>query len=192
MKKHPITYCAALIILIALAVLSAKHFPSPSSTLDDSQTLPLLPLSWITQSQSEDTGGQTARDVSELLNANPWTESASLTTLPVFKNTLIYDQNQKLIDPDIDTISSLQQEIAARLNMNINDFTLKNNAPSKAEQEGIIADYEQQNKPIPQNLFDPDYYIASHPDLRFTIFDTMRAHISFTTPIPLPTELNLD
>ena len=48
--------------------------------------------------------GYMAYDISELVNANPWNEEMEIATLPVYENTLSYDENAILTGADYDQI----------------------------------------------------------------------------------------
>ena len=61
--------------------------------------------------------GLMAFDVSELTNANPWTEDAALSTLPVYRNHLRYEENYYPIDVDWEQMEALFLETAGKLGM---------------------------------------------------------------------------
>ena len=93
-KRNKLLLCAApVIIAVGIAVTvnfsdifplnSAKNESTDSSTLSPDTDLPTLEIG------AHDGGygyeGYFARDISELVNANPWNENISLAALPVFR-----------------------------------------------------------------------------------------------------------
>lgn len=78
---------AACILLLCVGGLWVRHQRQEAGY----PKLPMLPGSF-----SFDGGfgyeAYIARDISELVNANPWSEELQLTTLPVYKNTLELDE----------------------------------------------------------------------------------------------------
>ena len=93
-KRNKLLLCAApVIIAVGIAVTvnfsdvfsfnSAKNESSNSSTVSPDTDLPTLEIS------APDGGygyeGYFARDISEIVNANPWNENISLAALPVFR-----------------------------------------------------------------------------------------------------------
>lgn len=93
-KRNKLLLCAApVIIAVGIAVTvnfsdifplnSAKNESTDSSTLSPDTDLPTLEIG------AHDGGygyeGYLARDISELVNANPWNENISLAALPVFR-----------------------------------------------------------------------------------------------------------
>ena len=93
-KRNKLLLCTAPVI-IAVGIVIAVNFPAifslnsannestDSSALSPDTDLPMLEIS------APDGGygyeGYFARDISELVNANPWNENISLAALPVFK-----------------------------------------------------------------------------------------------------------
>ena len=93
-KRNKLLLCAApVIIAVGIAVTvnfsdifspdSAKNESSNSSTVSPDTDLPMLEI--CTPDGGYGYEGYFVRDISELVNANPWNENISLAALPVFR-----------------------------------------------------------------------------------------------------------
>ena len=93
-KRNKILLCAApVIIALGIAITvnfsdifplnSAKNESTDSNTLSTDTDLPMLEIGVPDGGYGYE--GYFARDISELVNANPWNENISLAALPVFK-----------------------------------------------------------------------------------------------------------
>lgn len=93
-KRNKLLLCTAPVI-IAVGIVIAVNFPaifslnsannesSNSSTVSPDTDLPMLEISVPDGGYGYE--GYFARDISELVNANPWNENISLAALPVFR-----------------------------------------------------------------------------------------------------------
>ncbi len=61
--------------------------------------------------------GYMAYDVSELVNANPWTEQAELDALPVYRNVNAYNDYYRVEDLDLEGMEARLRDVAARLGL---------------------------------------------------------------------------
>lgn len=64
-----------------------------------------------------------AYEISDLVNANPWSEISNIEYLPVFKNQVLIDENYKIQENNTETMENLLLEFAKRLEME--DVTMK-------------------------------------------------------------------
>ena len=112
--------------------------PSPEAELPD---LPVLTVSDIS---ADDMGfeGLMAFDISELTNANPWTEDVSLTTLPVYRNHQNYEENYYPVDVDWEQMNELLLETAGKLGMDTGSLNIAKESGwsnyLKTEQDGTV------------------------------------------------------
>lgn len=93
-RRNKLLLCAAPVI-IAVGIVIAVNFPAifslnnaknestDSSTLSPDTDLPMLEISAPEDAYGYE--GYFARNISELINANPWNENISLAALPVFR-----------------------------------------------------------------------------------------------------------
>ena len=118
-----------------------------------------LPMLTITEITGAGMGfeGYHAYDSAELVSANPWNEAAELSTLPVFKNQLSFQENG--IEPagDMEAMETFLAEVAARLGM------------------------EPQNPEIQDG-----WVVAEENGIRIEVDATMTATISFEPAVSLP------
>ena len=91
-KKHKIIkYVASAACFLLLATVVVLNFPQKKAE---------LPMLFV---MDNDTAGGfgyealTAYRISDLTNANPWSEDAKLSTLPVYKNLYTYDVNGEVV-----------------------------------------------------------------------------------------------
>lgn len=144
--------------LVPEAGLPEFSDPSPEAELPD---LPVLTVSDIS---ADDMGfeGLMAFDISELTNANPWTEDVSLTTLPVYRNHQNYEENYYPVDVDWEQMNELLLETAGKLGMDTGSLNIvKESGWSnylKAEQNGTV----------------------------ITVWSSMEIQIDFEPAVPLP------
>ena len=134
---------AAACLLAALWMTSklwpaARLEPSPEAELPD---LPVLTVSDISAG-SMGFEGLMAFDISELTNANPWTEDITLTTLPVYRNQQDYEENYYPVDVDWEQMNELLLETAGKLGMDTGSLNIvKESGWSnylKTEQDGTV------------------------------------------------------
>lgn len=135
-KKRPRTgwpkwlAAAACLALAAFAGARLLHtgrdLPQPG-TVD----LPQLPLSAeVTQPNGMGFEGYMAYDVSELVNANPWTQGAKLSVLPVYRNLAPRDlAGVPLAAPDPARSREVLLETAARLGLDPDGVEIDEEAP---------------------------------------------------------------
>jgi len=112
-------------------------------------------------------------DISELVNNNPWNEDLG-TSLPVFKNPLKFDENNRVTNPELEKMKKLLLiEIAKKLNidtdtMEIEDYTDGTNPEHNIEIFSETSDYE------------------------ISVGADMTIKVILKNPIPIPEEYNLD
>lgn len=65
-----------------------------------------------------------AHDISELVNANPWTKDCEISSLPVYNNTLNLDEKYDITNIDYDKMNSFILDIAKRFGLKENDIEI--------------------------------------------------------------------
>lgn len=63
-------------------------------------------------------------DISDLVNANPWTEDCDIKTLPVYKNTLNLSERYDITNIDSKKMNELILDVAKRFNLKENEFEI--------------------------------------------------------------------
>ncbi len=201
MKWAALAACVTLTVYAGIRFLLAEHSgggpsglpgssqnrnPSglPGSAGDDAgghtaedgpSGLPMLTIVW-------DSGGSMgyegcmAYDISDLTNANPWDETAQLSTLPVYRNTL---QNET----DFEAVENFLLETAKRLHMDTDTLKINDNTPD-AEEQAIITEKFEGN--VPEGYFDPTALVAEENGIKIEADNTMTVTITFEPAVPLP------
>lgn len=101
----------------ALAEIAKKLYFIPGS---NSQQLPQLALSFVPGDMGFE--GLLAYDINELIDGNPWNESADIKTLPVFKNTAKKDiKGITQEGPSVETMLERAKKIAYTLHKTVDE-----------------------------------------------------------------------
>jgi len=175
--------CFVFIVYSGIRIISWGH------TKDIKEQLPMLCI-------SENTGyamgyeGYMAYDVSELVNANPWSEGAKLSTLPVYENRISYDENFIVSGGDFDAMEKFLLDVAARLGMDTDNLLITDDVPGREEQEEIKKKFEIGGGKIPEGYFNPTKLVARENGITIEVGTEMTALIKFEPAVSLPEEYN--
>lgn len=176
----------AAIAAVFVLVVCAFHLLPENPSIDEKQELPMLE---IAESTNEGMGyeGYMAYDFTELVNANPWSETAELYTLPVYKNPLSYDDNFFVSGVDLEAMKALLLEVAERLGMDTDVLEI-GILPDSEE----LADMEKKmGTEIPEGSFDPMTRVVAEADgIKIEVDTALIATITFEPPIALPEGYN--
>lgn len=143
-----------------------------------------LPVLSIPKTQQSDGMGSDigfvnvlAYDISELVNSNPWTESAELTELPVYVNSHpSYPWPPDVSESQLNEMNALLTEIAERMGIPEDELIFSDNASS----EGALEKAE--------GAAEVTEVSASWQDITLTVRYDMTAQIRFSDPVQLPEE----
>ncbi len=127
----------AMAACIALAVFAGISFIPGKEPGGEQPELPMISTDVFINAVGSG-GGMTdcyAYDISELVNANPWTPDTELETLPVFKNTLEYNEMREVANPNFEAMEAVLSETAAALG--VKGETLKTGSSVSVETEGV-------------------------------------------------------
>lgn len=134
--------------------------------------------------------GYMAYDISELVNANPWTEGSEISSLPVYKNSLTYDKYNIASGADFDKMREFILDVAERLGLDTNSLTVTDNAPSEETKQKMIMKFDKIGETVPEGYFDPTKLIIKAEGVTIEVDQTMTAQISFDPATSLPAEYN--
>lgn len=198
--------CLALIVCIKLVTRLA--IPLPNEVIESSEEMlpdeagrtpaqPLpneaadLPLLTITENAGEGMGfeGYLAYDVSELVNANPWNENMEISTLPVYKNPVVYEDFCVVSGADFEKMEEFLIDVANRLGMEAGSLVITDDMPDQAEQEAIR---EKAGEELPEGYFNPRKLISEVDGVRIEVDVTMSARIEFDPAIALSEEYHFE
>ena len=147
------------------------------------ESLPLLTVTGIGQ-EAMGYEGYMAYEASELINGNPWTREAQLTTLPVYRNPLSYDDNYIVSGADFDAMRAFLTEIAGLLGMDTDTLNIEEVGMYSPEQQEEVT--EKMGGEVPEGFFDPTEVRAEENGVKITVDTAMTAQITFEPAITLP------
>lgn len=178
--------CGALAACLALVVgvCSVAGWFAPG---ESSPELPMLTISEASVGMGFE--GYMAYDISELINANPWSEDAKITTLPVFRNRLTRDENMNTRGMDFETMKGLLLDTAERLGMDTDNLVITDNTPSAEYQAAVAEKFASVGEEVPEGYFDPTSLIAEQNGIRIEVVPVMNATITFDPARAFPNDL---
>lgn len=121
-----------------------EYIPEPTSAPTETSApttidgLPILTLEFKVDGMGFE--GYMAHSFEEIKNANPWSEDLGITHLPVFRNTIGYDENYYITNPDWDAMKLELCNILARLDITDATYDRKDDkwSPSLTATSGDI------------------------------------------------------
>jgi hypothetical protein len=176
---------AACLVIIICAVTVLFTLKSTENTSN-------LPMLSLTADRNDGMGfeGYLAYDVSELVNANPWNESQDIATLPVYRNTLTYDENLVASGADFDKMQEFMLEVAERLGIEPDTLDITDDAPDEETKQNITDLLHAEGYTIPDGYFNPKKLIAETDKCKIEVDQTMTAAVYFEPALSLPEEYN--
>ena len=187
-KKQIWVKWGAIAACLAIMVYAGTRRFS-QETHEDMAELPMLS---ITENTSEGMGfeGYWAYEVSELVNANPWSKSLEISTLPVYRNPLTYDENYIASGADFDKMQEFLLEIADRFGIDTNTLTITDDVPDEETKQMISGKLQMGGDVIPDGYFDPTKLIIEADGLKIEVNQAMTATIFFEPAVSLADEYN--
>jgi len=180
-KWGAVAACFALIIFAGIRFLP-KDKPGLNSDL------PMLSISENMSAMGYE--GYMAYDISELVNANPWSEGSKLSTLPVYQNPLTYDENHIALGADFNKMREFILDVAGRLGLDTNNLTITDNAPDEERKQKTIEKFEKVGASVPDGYFDPTRLVIKAEKIKIEVDQSMMAIVSFDPAVSLPEEYN--
>lgn len=186
-KKNAWIKWGAVVACFALMVFAGTRL-LPQDEPGLSSDLPMLSISENAPSMGYE--GYMAYDISELVNANPWDEASELSTLPVYQNSLTYDENHIASGADFDKMREFILEVAGRLGLDETELTVTDNAPDEGARQETIERFQSVGAAVPDGYFDPTKLIIEADGSKIEVDQSMTATVSFDPAVPLPKEYN--
>lgn len=135
--------------------------------------------------------GYLAYDSLELVTGNPWSEEATLESLPVFQNPLSYDDRYHLASgADFDAMEALLLEVAERLGLDPTGLTVTDNAPDQETKEQQAQRKELSGAAVPDNFFDPTLLETEGEGIHLEVDLKQTVTVRLDQPISLPENLH--
>lgn len=176
---------AACICLAAVGSINHGWGKDIPAKVDLSAALPMLTISEGVDSMGFE--GYMAYDISELVNGNPWSESADISHLPVYRNRLTYNEYGQAEGGDVDQMQAFMLEIADRLGMS---FTITDDTPDEKTQKNITDKFASIGESVPEGYFTPSKLIGTDKGMTLEVDASMTAKISFDPAVSLPGAYN--
>lgn len=183
-KKNTWIACGSIAAMLAIMVYAGTRF-LPQKAPETAAERPMLTIS---ENVSDGMGFESYRayDISELVNANPWNNSMEISTLPVYRNPLTYDENFIASGGDFDKMHELLLEVADRLGLDSEKLDITDDAPDKETRKMITESFEIAGKKVPEGYFNPTKLLAEENGFRIEVDQTMTATIFFAPAQSLP------
>ncbi len=150
--------------------------------------LPLLSISVSNDGMGFE--GYGAYDISELVNANPWSEDFELAILPVFKNPITYDEFHIASGADIEKMRSILLEVAGRLGLDADMLTITDDAPDEETKQKMAEGFKMATRleTLPDGYFDPTMLMTEAEGMKLEVDQFLTVTIRFDPSVPLPEE----
>ncbi|MCI8505028.1 MAG: hypothetical protein HFI67_02425 [Lachnospiraceae bacterium] len=130
--------------------------------------------------------GYMVRDISELVNANPWNEELPLKALPVYKNPRTYDKHWFVSNPDWEGMKKRLEEVILLLGFSEEDFEIGDNAPKGEDEEKIREKLSDEDEEFINTYLQPTEITAQRQGLTIRVEKDLSAWISYDPAIVLP------
>lgn len=129
-------------------------------------------------------------DISDYKNANPWTETTKLKTLPIFENNLldIYDTNDRRTNQDLAEMEAVLLEVAQRLEMNLETLEIGEGQWTAEEIQSIRADAASRGASLDEEYFRSTAIHAVQDGVKILVQADQSIRVEFQPQVPLPKE----
>ena len=198
-KWGALAACLAVAVFAGTRLLPGEALPKPGNpprpgASGPSQPvqggeLPTLTIQWDT-SGGMGFEGYMAFDIAELGGNNPWTEEAELSTLPVYKNPLTYDEQHRATGANWRRMKALLLDVAGKLGLDTQNLPITDNTPSQEQQQAIREKFAAVGDTVPEGYFDPTTLIIEGEGVTVEVDQTLTASIDFAPPVALPEGYN--
>ena len=194
-KWGALAACLAVAVFAGTRLLPGEALPKPGNpprpgASGPSQPvqggeLPTLTIQWDT-SGGMGFEGYMAFDIAELGGNTPWTEEAELSTLPVYKNPLTYDEQHRATGANWRRMKALLLDVAGKLGLDTQNLPITDNTPSQEQQQAIREKFAAVGDTVPEGYFDPTTLIIEGEGVTVEVDQTLTASIDFDPPVALP------
>lgn len=181
---------ACLAVLVAGARLLPGQTPGESAATPPpfDPNLPRLTI------QTEENGmgfeAYDAYDIDEIVSGNPWTEDLGLTTLPVYDNTVEWNQYQLPVDPDLEAMEERLRQVADRLGLDGDALTVTSDAPSEEQVRAMEEKWALTGGELPPEYKAATRLMAEAPGVELEVDPALTVTIWFEPGRELPEGYN--
>lgn len=150
--------------------------------------LPMLSISENASAVGYGYEGYMAYDIAELVNANPWNEDSGISTLPVYQNTLRYDDSFIASGADFDKMRAFILDLAGRLGLDTNTLTVTDDAPDEETKQQWGEQFQKVGDTVSEGYFAPTKSVIEAEGIKIEVDQAMTATVSFDPAVSLPEE----
>ena len=130
------------------------------------------------------------KDFSEFHTGNPWTPEMQLDTLPVYRNTVLYDEELSPQNADFALMQGILRAAVSRLGLEADVLKLDDNSADEQEKQAIQEKYEAAGMtPPPEENLTPAKVAYEAEGIRIQVGSSYRLKINLDKPRPYPPEL---
>lgn len=134
--------------------------------------------------------GYLLKDISELQTGNPWKPEMNFTALPVYRNAVLYSNEQLAQNADFGAMKELLTAVASRMGLDTETLEILDNAATERDKEEIRAKHKELGlDPPDESIFAPTYVYCESQDIRIEVNINHDVRIEFKTPRPYPKEI---
>lgn len=150
---------------------------------------PNLPMLNIEMDNSGGMGfeGYMAYDISDLVNANPYSEDMKITHLPVIANKLAYNENYIVQKPDYALMETLLKDTAKSLGMDVSNLQITNDIPSDEEKKAITDKFGGE---VPVGYFNISRMFMEDENYKLEVGTDYTVKAEFKVPFEVPSQYN--
>ena len=167
---------AGLVIVAGTALMLPQDGPKSDPSL------PKLTVEEIAGAMGYE--GYMAYDITELTNANPWTEDAQLDILPVYKNLQQQSFNGKVAPFPAEEMEKRLISMAEALGLE--NYIITDNSPDENVREKITRKFASVEQEVPEGYFDPTALLIELDGIEIEADNTLTATVSFDPARELP------
>lgn len=185
LRRCALAACLLLAVLVGIRLLPTGNTDGPE-----------LPMLTISENSSGGMGfeGYEAYDVSELVNANPWTLDAELKSLPVYENTLVYNRIFRVENADPDAMLAQLIKVAGQLGLDTENITIGGNTTEydEATRQKIVDSYRKNGfENAEEWCFKPESLYLQTDGIKITVGANLLTTIRFDPPVSIPEEYDI-
>ncbi len=130
--------------------------------------------------------GYMAKDISDLVNANPWKEGAEITTLPVYRNVNAYDKAGAVDQPNLAAMEQTLLEVARSLGMDTERLEVTTDYPSGELLKRMTEKYAAVGEEVPPEAFNIGRLYIEDQNFKLEASADLTITIHYKIPVTLP------
>ena len=167
---------------IGLILLSLNSY---ASVTEEKDSLPQIEI----KNQTVNLGMEAylVHEISDLKSANPWTEDMDIETLPVYRNTRVYDEEGRVSSFDLEQMKIVLEEMVERLDLTYSEEFLQSAGGMDQETLDWIA--EQNDGDVPEEYLYVKSLALNDDGVKIMVNDNLNVEIIYTPCLELTDDL---